>query len=267
MAAPGVSVPARFGGRRGTCNRRYVMTALAGRAPAMLHAATEGSVPQSGHDSGFDFSLHMRRLCADMVERLPELAHIDLERVAIGFCQARKRAAHGIWATLTPLRFEGGATHAVRGGRLWRMPQLRDDAGREFLYLLRFYLPRFLQLPFDEKLTTVVHELWHINPAFDGDLRRHPGRCFAHGSSKGQYDRQMEALAARWLAAGPPPELHEFLQLTFGRLQARYGPVFGLKIRPPRLIEVRSVAATDRLGAPQPVAQPGRGKKSPRRRA
>ena len=30
----------------------------------------------------FDFSFHMRRVCADLCARLAELAHIDMERVA-----------------------------------------------------------------------------------------------------------------------------------------------------------------------------------------
>ena len=62
------------------------------------------------------------------------------------------------------------------------------------LYILNFYLPRFLDLPFREKLTTMLHELWHIGPKFDGDVRRLGGRCFAHGSSQKQYDAHVEAL-------------------------------------------------------------------------
>ena len=40
------------------------------------------------------------RLCADMVGRLPELGHIDLDRVQVSFIQARKRVRHGLWASL-----------------------------------------------------------------------------------------------------------------------------------------------------------------------
>ena len=42
---------------------------------------------------------------------------------------------------------------------------------------MSFYLPRFCDQSLDEKLSTVMHELWHISPAFDGDIRRLPGRC------------------------------------------------------------------------------------------
>ena len=61
----------------------------------------------------FDFTPHIRRVCDDMVARLPELAHIDMSRVAVAFCQARKPVPHGMFASLTPLRFAGGAATTV----------------------------------------------------------------------------------------------------------------------------------------------------------
>src|SRR5437762_680149 len=62
---------------------------------------------------------------------------------------------------------------------------------REVLYLVTFCLPRFLELDFDEKLITLFHELYHIGPDFDGDLRRHGGRCTIHSRSQKLYDQHM----------------------------------------------------------------------------
>ncbi|MBN2296859.1 MAG: hypothetical protein JXM70_30820, partial [Pirellulales bacterium] len=132
---------------------------------------------------GFDFTAHMRRLCDDIVARLPQLAHIDLDLVAISFSQTRKAGRYGMHASLTPMRFHGGSTRTRRRGQVWEIQRLVDGSGREMLYILSFYLPRFLELGFREKITTVIHELWHINPKFDGDVRRYGGRCYAHSSS------------------------------------------------------------------------------------
>ena len=88
----------------------------------------------------------------------------------------------------------------------------------------------------EEKLSTVVHELWHVGPRFDGDLRRHDGRCWAHGHSQEKYNAEARQLALRWLALGPPPQTHEFLRLRFGELARRHGRVFGQKIPTPKLI-------------------------------
>ena len=119
---------------------------------------------------GFDFTHHLGCLCADMAANVDEFRHIDMSRVAVSFRQTRRRMSHGLYASLTPLRFAGGQKHSIRRGRKWTIQQVEVD-GREMLYVLNFYLPRFLDLGFREKLTTIAHELLHISPQFDGDLR------------------------------------------------------------------------------------------------
>jgi len=193
-------------------------------------------VPPPTVTHGFDFTLHMRRLCDDMVRRLPELHHIELARVAVSFCQARKPAAEGLYASLTPLRFAGGRTETVRRGRRWGIQRLVDSAGREMLYILNFYLPRFMDLALREKLATVLHELLHIGPRFDGDLRRFRGRCYAHGGSRKRYDALAERLAAKWGSLDPPQSLYEFLREDFLALIRRHGRVFGQRFRAPKLL-------------------------------
>jgi predicted metallopeptidase len=136
------------------------------------------------------------------------------------------------------MRFDEGALETERSGRRWTIEPIYDGAGREMLYLLSFYLPRFLNNPFQEKLVTVFHELWHIAPAFDGDLRRHPGRCYAHGRDGRDYDRRMDALARRWLALSPPEETFDFLRYNFVQLKSRFGRVYGMRIANPRLVPI-----------------------------
>jgi predicted metallopeptidase len=186
--------------------------------------------------SGFDFTLHMHRLCDDITSRLEPLRHIEMAEVAISFSQTRKATRHGMYASLTPMRFAGGKTHTVRGGRRWGVQRLYGRDGREILYILSFYLPRFLDLAFREKVSTVIHELWHIGPRFDGDLRRLGGRCFAHGVSQKHYDARVERLVDRWLSLTPPESACAFLQFSYRELSARHGRIFGRKIPAPKLI-------------------------------
>jgi predicted metallopeptidase len=190
----------------------------------------------NGPASGFDFTLHMRRLCLDMTTRVAELRHIDMQRVAIGFSQTRKSVRHGMYASLTPLRFRGGSTETIRRGRKWIIQRLMDESGREMLYILTFYLPRFLDLGFREKLTTVVHELWHIGPRFDGDLRRFSGRCYAHSGSQSRYEAHVKRLAEEWLGLDPPAGLHGFLRYDFRALAEAHGKIFGRRIPAPKLL-------------------------------
>jgi hypothetical protein len=188
--------------------------------------------------AGFDFTLHMRRLCDDMIARLDALRHVDMSRVAVSFAQTRRAGRQGMFASLTPLRFADGRMHTFRRKRRWGIQRVYDPDGREMLYILNFYLPRFLDLPLREKLTTTLHELWHIGPKFDGDVRRLGSRCFAHGSSKKQYDAHVESLLDVWLSLAPPEPLYAFLRLDFRGLTARHGRVFGRRVAAPKLVPI-----------------------------
>jgi len=186
--------------------------------------------------AGFDFTSRMRLICQHVSKSVPELGHVDMNRVAVSFAQARQRTSWGMYASLTPLRFPGGNVVGKRRGRQYAIQQLIDRSGREMLYILTFYLPRFQDQSRREKLITIFHELWHISPAFDGDLRRHEGRCYAHTHSQAEYDAQMAVLVDRWLELGPPEELIAFLTHDFQSLQKQHGPVYGVKVPRPKLI-------------------------------
>ncbi len=195
-------------------------------------------VPAHGRGNplgGFDFTHHVGLVCADMAAQVDEFRHIDMSRVAVSFRQVRRRMSHGLYASLTPLRFAGGQTHSIRRGRKFAIQRVEID-GREMLYVLNFYLPRFLDLAFREKLTTIAHELLHIGPQFDGDLRRFSGRCYAHSHSHRQFDAQAEQLAQRWLALGPEQSLYEFLHLDFLHLQGLHGRIYGRRVAAPKLL-------------------------------
>jgi hypothetical protein len=186
---------------------------------------------------GFDFTRAMRVLCHDVTQRLDEFRHVRIDDMAVTFAQARRRVSHGLQAKLTPMRFEEGSLFTRRGGRTWTLERLYDG-NREMLYILTFYLPRFLDHSFREKLVTVFHELYHISPDFNGDIRRMNGRYHVHTHSQDEYDRAMGALVGEYLRRSPPPECIDFLRPDFRGLVARYGAVLGKRIAAPKLIEI-----------------------------
>ena len=201
-------------------------------------------------ETGFDFTARMREVCQDLVACLPELGHIDLELVAIAFAQARVRSSYGTYATLTPMRFKAGSLYTTCQGQTYTVQRLVGPDGRERLYILTFYMPRFMDIDLLEKLTTIIHELWHISPRFDGDIRRFSGRYYAHSDSQDKYDAAMQHLARRWLDAKPPEALYGFLKYRFDELQNRCGRIYGAKVRHPKLIPCanRSVIGPDAYG-------------------
>lgn len=183
----------------------------------------------------FDFCGHIERLCADIVQRCEVFQHVDIGRLLFAVTQARTGRTHGLQARVTPLRFHGGQLTRVRRGVTYQVQRFFVN-GREMLYLVTFCLPRFLNQDFDDKFITLFHELYHISPAFDGDLRRHDGRCSIHTRNQQHYDRYMAQLAREYLASKPDSNLHSFLRLDFAQLQKRHGSVVGVVVPRPKLL-------------------------------
>jgi hypothetical protein len=192
-------------------------------------------LPTGAVERPFDFCGHVSRLCADIVKRCTELRHIDVSRLLFAATQARNGRRRGLQARTTPLRCRDGQLVRRRCSTAYQVQRYFVDA-QEMLYVITFCLPRFLDQPFDDKFITLFHELFHINPQFDGDLRRHQGRYAIHSHSKRGYDEYMADLARGYLADGAPPDLHAFLRLNFTQLQQRHGQVQGVVVPRPKLI-------------------------------
>jgi hypothetical protein len=208
-------------------------------APALLLGMAAPPWVESGTaGSPFDFCGFMKRLCADVAGRCADLAHLDVSRLLVAVTQARGRRLHGLQARVTPLRFRDGRLTRQRRGRTYQV-QRYYLGSCEQLYLVTFCLPRFLDQEFDDKLITLFHELYHVSPEFNGDLRRHTGRYSIHSRSQRSYDRHMADLARGYLSSRPDPAYHSFLRLSFAQLQERHGSVVGVVVPRPRLVPVR----------------------------
>lgn len=215
--------------------------------PPRAGAVAPSSVGQPWHDTGpagqpFDFSWHMRQLLGDLVVRTAEFARIDVSRILVTATQARGGRRHGLQARVTPLRFQHGQIVRQRHGVTYQVQRYFLDE-HEFLYLMTFCLPRFLDQSFDDKLVTLFHEMQHIDPDFTGDLRRHAGRCQFHSTSRRRYDRHMAELARAYLQTKPDPRLHAFLRLNFVQLRQRHGAVIANVVPRPKLIPIPTAQA------------------------
>ena len=204
------------------------------------HMATTAFAGQPWYDTGprgqpLDFSANIRLLLDDIVRRRPEWSHLQPSKILIGFTQASSRQLHGLQARVTPLRFADGQLQRRQRGFVYQIQRYLNDHD-EYLYLLTFCLPRYLDQDFDHKLVTLFHELYHIGPAFDGDLRRHEGRYHLHSHSKCDYDRLSAEFARQYLADRPDPRLSAFLRLNFEQLCERHGKVVGVVVPRPKLI-------------------------------
>ncbi|HEX8960527.1 MAG TPA: putative metallopeptidase [Geobacteraceae bacterium] len=186
-----------------------------------------------------NLTAELERLIADICRRVEEFRHIDPNRVLVCVASTRGSGIHGTYAKIHPLRFAGGAASTTirRGRRILTctMPTV-FHRGEEMLYIVYFLVPRFLDLPFREKLITVVHELYHVSPAFDGDIRRFPGRNYAHGSSTRKYNAHMAELVDAYLARLEDRSLVAFLEGDMTALRGRHRAIVGRRFPAPKIV-------------------------------
>jgi predicted metallopeptidase len=185
-----------------------------------------------------NLTAELERLIADIVVRHEAFSHIDPSRLLVCVNATRSGTSHGLFARIHPLRFPGGrAVQTVRRGRSTlrcTMPALVHQ-GVEILYVIYFMIPRFLDRPLQDKLVTIFHELYHISPQFDGDIRRFPGRNFAHGSSTKKYNRLMERFVDEYVQLSASNGLTAFLDHGLAALREKHTAVVGRKMIMPKI--------------------------------
>ncbi len=242
-------------GAGGRGRKKWVQLTLFDVAPdTLLPQAVEAGAPRARTApvakrtaNAFSYTDAMYRLVVSLVETLPDLGHIDPERLLVASTSAKVGGDHGTYAKIVPLRFQDGERRTRHRGRVYEMPVLRSE-GRELLYLIYFFLPRFHELPYLDKLATVIHELYHISPDFNGDIRRFPGRNYAHGHSREAYQERMVQFAGQYEALRPGCPHTEFLRLTWPELHAAHPKITVRRVPLPR--------ATLVPGETRPVRKP-----------
>jgi predicted metallopeptidase len=180
----------------------------------------------------------LERLIADIAGRVEEFSHIDPRLILVCVSSTRGGGVHGTYAKIHPLRFENGARAKTirRGIRKYdyEMPTI-THRGADMLYVVYFLIPRFLNLPFREKLVTLFHELFHISPEFNGDIRRFPGKNYAHGSSTKRYNAYMAKLVDTYLERQETKKLTAFLEGDMAEIRERYKAIVGRKMVAPQI--------------------------------
>jgi predicted metallopeptidase len=130
----------------------------------------------------------VKRLIRDVAARVPELAHVRPSRILVVVGEARRASR----ATIRPAR-----TASRAGARLRPVIRIR---GREILYVVTLRPLWFLASTAEERIGTIVHELYHASTRFDGTLhrgRRHSRMPLAI------YNRKIRALLRRYLVVAP----------------------------------------------------------------
>ncbi len=171
-------------------------------------------------------------IIGEIVSTVPLFRHIDLNRCAVCLSSNRSGSRGGTFGKLVPLRFEGGSRVIRYRGCYYRMPGVNLEE-RELLYLIYFYMPRFFDAEPKEMIKIIFHELFHISPEFNGDIRRMGEKKAAHGHSKKHYDSLYEREVDpfhKWIMH---TSYYKFLALNSRQLADQF-TLKGLRIKVPR---------------------------------
>ncbi len=184
-----------------------------------------------------NLTAELERLIADITARHEAFSHIDPTRLMVCINSSRSSRC-GLFAKIHPLRFpEGRTVQTVKRGRATyrcTMPEVFHK-GVDLLYVIYFSLPRFFDRPFRDKLITVFHELYHISPAFDGDIRRFEGKNYAHGSSTKKYNKLMERFVDEYLQKHDGTGPTTFLEQELSILREMHRAIVGRKMVVPKI--------------------------------
>lgn len=177
----------------------------------------------------------IERIIADLCARLPDFAHIDPARLLVCVSRARNRSREGTFAKIVPMRFPNGTPFHTVKGQCYALPQIPAPQG-EILYLIYLYVPRFFEQPFERRVLTLVHELYHIAPAFDGTIRKFGGR--AHGASREQFNARLQPLVQAYLTEQVAANgLHTLLREDY-RTLTQHSTLVGRTLAIPKAVKV-----------------------------
>jgi hypothetical protein len=227
-----------------------------------------------------NYTERITRLMQDVISRTPALGFIDLREVLV-FGRFGRPDAEGAFATchcLTLPETEPGyyfwkdrETGELTRRSEWfvtKTPEVRVGATR-IKYLISFVLPRFCDQtlerswkvdlydevePWVAKLDTIIHELYHIDPAATG-LRQfaHADSTRASRTHAPEFYEDVAKMTRDYLATSPDPELYEFLRCDFSQLHTQFGGVMATTFRNFPSFPQRYMEPCSSL----PVEQPG----------
>lgn len=186
------------------------------------------------HRPSLNLTEQLEHIIADLCARIPELAHINPRRLLVSVARTRTRRAGGTFAKIIPMRFPDGTPLKTIKGELYSLPQIPTAEG-DILYLIYVYMPRFFEQPFERRLLTLVHELYHIAPEFDGTIRLFGSR--AHGSSRTLFNERLQPMIDHYLTTPPPNGLLSILQSDLATL-SREATLVGRTLSVPKAVRL-----------------------------
>jgi len=199
----------------------------------ILNYILGNETPHTIKKTELNLTEYLEDVIADICNRMPEFSFItDPRRILVCLKRAANESKHGVFAKIVPMNFPSGLPYKEVKGNLYSMPQILTPHG-PVLYIIYFYLPRFLLQDFDKRMLTIIHELYHISPEFDGTIRMFGGK--AHGNSLKTFNENLMPLVGKYSEIGKDLDV---LHTDYKKIQRLYS-ISGRTLTMPKAIKVR----------------------------
>jgi len=160
----------------------------------------------------------------DMIQSTGEFKAFDLNRMLVCCASNRKDCRGAIYGKLLPLRFKDGAEIIKHNGRFYTIPKLKVN-NSEILYIIYFYIPKFFNLSAKDKINVMFHELYHISPEFNGDIRRMGKFKAAHGHSRKSFEEKYIEFADVFYEKIKETPYYNFLNMDSHQIKSNFKTV------------------------------------------
>jgi hypothetical protein len=175
----------------------------------------------------------------EIISHVPMFSHIDMGRVHVCMSSNRKSRGGATFGKLVPLKFKDGREALSYRGRWYAMPEVLHN-GMPLLYIIYFYSPRFLDLSAFEKMRVIFHELYHISPNFNGDIRRMGKVKSSHGASRKHFDSHFEDDLVPFYKYISETPFMNFLEMDTQTLFSTFKKVYSNRMKVPRPVVIKN---------------------------
>ncbi len=185
----------------------------------------------------FNLTDALTLIIKEMIASTEEFKLFDINKILLCCGTNKSTSKGGIYGKLVPLKFENGNDIIKHRGYYYTIPKLRVN-NIEIIYIIYLYIPKFLDLPAKEKIDVMFHELYHINPEFNGDIRRMGKFKKAHGHSRKSFDEKYKSYAEAFYEQIKETPFLDFLELNTDALMKKFNKISYRRMKVPKPVRI-----------------------------
>jgi len=173
--------------------------------------------------------------------RTETFKHVNIEQTMVCMASNKKNSRGVTYGKLVPLRFKNGIQTLKYREKYYSMPGIIINR-IPILYVIYFYFPKFFDLPPPEKLRVIFHELYHISPEFNGDIRRFGKIKISHGFSRKRFDGLFEDEQRNFYNYISQTPFMNFLGADTRTLRENFKKISGARMKVPKPKIIKTTA-------------------------